>query len=174
MNPIFFRKYLDLLESFGSSDAFDPFPHETAKSAYELLMSRERDKLPKETIKELEREVAKDAEYSYQYALNWHEGPWPWGEAAISEDPKFSYWYANDVIKDRWEDGEAAIARDPESSYAYAVDTIGGRWRDGEAAIYSDPHLAKLYSDFLARTAKPSIGYHQERVIPDSGYWQKK
>ena len=71
--------------------------------------------------KEVE-EIAKDAEKSYQYALNIPKKPFRFrlGEAAIATSAEWSFYYALYVLHAPFPEGEAAIATSAEWSYSYA------------------------------------------------------
>ena len=47
-----------------------------------------------EELKKREKYIAKDAEYSYDYARDVLRGPFPLGEEAIAKDKDFAYFYA--------------------------------------------------------------------------------
>jgi hypothetical protein len=71
-------------------------------------------------LKKREKYIAKDAEYSYLYAIEVLKGPFKAGEAVIATNALFSYFYAMHVLKGPFKAGEAAIAKDAEYSHKYA------------------------------------------------------
>ena len=81
-----------------------------------------------------EKLIAKDAEYSWQYA-EVIGSRFELGEPAIAKDSEASYYYAVRVIKGRFELGEPAIAKNHEYSSMYAEEIIKGRFELGEPAI---------------------------------------
>ena len=73
-----------------------------------------------------EKEISKEAKWSYFYAMDVVKGPWKLGEATISQCGEFSWFYSNGVVQGRWELGEAAISRSNESySYLYLEKVLG-------------------------------------------------
>ena len=53
-------------------------------------------------LKKREDSISKDVEYSfysYWYARDVLDGPFPKGEEAISKDPQYSYLYAKNILK---------------------------------------------------------------------------
>jgi hypothetical protein len=69
--------------------------------------------------KELESIIAKDAYYSYQYAIDILEGPFNLGEPAIAKNPYYSFNYAKHILKGEFPLGEPAIAKDAYYSKEY-------------------------------------------------------
>ncbi len=123
-----------------------------------------------------ERVIASSFIYSYRYARDILEGPFPLGERAISKDDAFSYEYAKYVLKGPFPKGEKAIATDGflsfcyafyileapfplgeraiskglSNSYRYATEVIRGRWPLGEERMMQDEEVFKDYRTYLS------------------------
>jgi hypothetical protein len=92
-----------------------------------------------------EKTIGKCASWSFHYANDVINGPWPEGEWVISRDADWSYWYAKDIIGGPWPKGEEAISKDAMRSYHYAKYVIGGRFEKGEEAILGDEEFGDKY-----------------------------
>jgi hypothetical protein len=68
---------------------------------------------------DLESIIAKDAYYSYQYAIDILEGPFNLGEPAIAKNPYYSFNYAKHILKGEFPLGEPEIAKDAYYSKEY-------------------------------------------------------
>ena len=97
------------------------------KWAYEYVSKHGKDE-------DLEPTIAKDAYYSYYYALNVLNGPFPLCEPAIAKKTEESYYYAKHILKGEFPLGEPAIAKDMDFSYEYAM-LINRRFELGELQI---------------------------------------
>ena len=64
--------------------------------------------------------IAKDPRYTFLYAYNILNKPWPKGEDAIAKDSYYAYWYAFSVLEEPFLKGEDAIAKDLYFAYEYA------------------------------------------------------
>jgi hypothetical protein len=88
-------EYLDLY-----SEAHDRIPN--------LFWEKYKD-APAE-LKKREQYIAKNAKYSYMYAVYILKGPFKAGEAAITTSAHYSYIYAKEVLNGPFKAGEASIA----------------------------------------------------------------
>ena len=113
--------------------------HISTKEAYRRLKNGETDEY-------LVRAISKSADFSYIYALNVLNGPFPMGEPAIAKDARYSSLYATDVLKKPFPLGEPEIATDAWNAYAYAKDVLKGPFPLGEPAIASHAYYAYLYA----------------------------
>ena len=59
-------------------------------------------------LKKREAAISKSTKYSYLYALDVLEGPFPAGEAEIAVDTLYAYWYATNVLNGPFPKGEEA------------------------------------------------------------------
>ena len=76
------------------------------KWAYEYVSKHGKDE-------DLEPTIAKDAYYSYQYAIDILQSkPFKLGEPAIAKNTEESYYYAKHILKGEFPLGEPAIAKD--------------------------------------------------------------
>ena len=97
---------------------------------------------------ELEPAIAKDAYYSYHYALDILEGPFNLGEPAIAKDIEYSYLYADEVLGGPFNLGEPAIAKNAEYSYSYAKEILKNKpFKLGEQAIAKDAYFSYQYTN---------------------------
>jgi len=101
-----------------------------------------------------ENAIATDAEYSYRYALNVLHEPFPKGENAIATDPFYSFFYACEVIKGPFLKGEDTISKDDYHSYEYAKFILNDRFIKGEGAIIKYKKYIDSYIGFLKEIGK--------------------
>ena len=111
------------------------------KWAYEYVSKHGKDE-------DLEPTIAKDAYYSYQYAIDILEGPFNLGEPAIAKNTEESYYYAKHILKGEFPLGEPAIAKDMDFSYEYTM-LINRRFELGESAIAKDPYYSYRYAKII-------------------------
>jgi hypothetical protein len=83
----------------------------------------------------LEKLIAKDSKYSYQYAKEIIKGRFEAGEATIAKEAHESFFYALEVLKGRFELGEMAISKSGSYSRQYAQCILNERFKLGEPAI---------------------------------------
>ena len=74
-------------------------------------------------------------------------------EKIIATDAYWSYEYAVNVIKGRFELAEQVIAKNPELAYDYAVNVIKGQFELGEPAMLEidDHYRAELLYDYVTK-----------------------
>jgi len=98
--------------------------------------------------------IAQDDVYSFYYARNILNGPFPKGEDVIAQDPYSSYYYAKDVLNGPFPKGEDAIATNRDLPYYYAKEILKDRFRKGEKAIINYGRFLKEYIEFLKEIGK--------------------
>jgi hypothetical protein len=118
--------------------------HISAEEAYNRLKKGDKDPI-------LVKIVAKSTKYTFLYAKNILQGPFPLGEPAIAKDPDRAYYYAKWVLKGPFTLGEPAIAADNWYSFHYAKDVLKGPFPLGEPAIAKDPELAYDYARYVLK-----------------------
>ena len=69
-------------------------------------------------------------------------------EKVIATDAYWAYEYAYCVLKGRFELGEPIIAKDPELAFNYAVDKIKYRWKIAEPIILKSNYTNKYKNHF--------------------------
>ena len=106
-------KYPDLIKHTEEKEIAKTKP----KWAYEYVSKHGKDE-------DLEPTIAKDAYYSYQYAIDILEGPFKLGEPEIAKNTHYSYEYAYFVLNGRFELGEKAIAKNAEYSKDYTKNIL--------------------------------------------------
>jgi lambda repressor-like predicted transcriptional regulator len=112
------------------------------------------DWISKKKVKdEWEDIIAKDAQYSFNYARYVLHGPFPKGEDTIAQDAFYSCSYAAEVLKGPFPKGEDTIARDAKNSYFYAKDALHDRFIKGEKTIINSAYLG-YYINFLKEIGK--------------------
>ena len=74
--------------------------------------------------KELEPIITTSAKYSFMYADEILNGPFPLGEPTIATDAEYSYDYANRVLHGPFPLGEKAIARMKQYTNAYTNEVL--------------------------------------------------
>lgn len=137
--------------------------HKSDKELPGIFHRRYNDK-PSE-LKKREDMIAKSPYYSYLYARDFLNGPFPKGEKIITTDGKFSYFYARYVLARRFPAGEDAIAKDhAEWAYRYAKEIIEGPWPEGEKVIASDYR----YAFFYAKDILHGLFHEGEQIIMKS------
>ncbi len=98
--------------------------------------------------KQLYSILFKDAYTTYMYAKD-QEKKFPEGEKIIAKNAKYSYLYALNILNGPFKQGEAAISKHPEYSYRYAYYVLNSRFPEGEPAIKQDPKLWHDYTFFI-------------------------
>jgi hypothetical protein len=93
-----------------------------------------------------EKAIATNAHYSYYYAKCILKGPFPLGQKAIAKSDYYSYLYAMNILKRRFILGEKAIAENAHYSLYYAKDVLKGRFKLGEKAIATNAHYSYCYA----------------------------
>jgi hypothetical protein len=94
---------------------------------------------------EQEKILAMSAYYSYLYAKNVLEAPWPLGEARIATDCEISYSYAFTVIKGRWIPGEASILKDLPCTLRYVCNILMAPWPEAEVTLSKNSAYIEAY-----------------------------
>ena len=84
---------------------------------------------------DLEPIIAKNAEYSFWYAIEVLDDRFELGEKAIAKDYYFAYRYAKLILNGPFKLGEPAIAKNSYYSYSYAFDILNGPFPLGEPEI---------------------------------------
>lgn len=97
-------------------------------------------------VPECEPAIAKNGNFSFDYAKNILKGRFPAGELAIISSPPYTaYTYARDILHAPWPEAEDHIATNTFSSFYYARDVIKGRFLLGEPVIKQDNKMWELY-----------------------------
>ena len=95
-------------------------------------------------LPEAEPLIAKNAQYSYEYARIF-KSRFKLGEPAIMADPELASLYARHFFKGRWPEAEPSIATDPRAAFDYAEHILRGEFPLGEEAISQEGTLAYHY-----------------------------
>ena len=107
--------------------------------------------LPPDTdFSQIERDLwlTKIGMYIIQYCAN-VKGRWPKVEKLIASDLEYAFDYAKRVIKGRWPEIEQKILDNEDGlllAVEYATDVIKGRWPELEERLTDDPDLAIKYA----------------------------
>ena len=134
-------KYPDLIKHTEEKEIAKTNP----KWAYEYLYTNVNDK-----SEELELIIAKDAKYSYRYAVYiLNHKPFKLGEPAIAKDAFYAIRYAQNILKGPFKLGEPAIAEHAEYAYNYANDVLKGPFPLGEPAIAKDDFYTNEYTQYI-------------------------
>ena len=92
-----------------------------------------------------EKEIAKtNPKWAYEYVSK--HGKDEDLELIIAKNAEYSYWYAIEVLDDRFELGEKAIAKDSYYSYRYAKIILNGPFKLGELVIAKSTEYSKKYT----------------------------
>lgn len=83
-------------------------------------------KIPDDIASKVEKIVSKNSSCALSYAKI-KKQPFPLGEKEIAKDADCSFEYAKDVIKGRFELGEEAISTREDLLFRYAITVIGGK-----------------------------------------------
>ena len=67
-------------------------------------------------------------------------------EPIIAKNAEYSFWYAIEVLDDRFELGEKAIAKDYYLAYRYAKLILNGPFKLGEPVIAKNEFYSKTYT----------------------------
>ena len=98
---------------------------------------------------ELEPIIAKNARYSYRYAVYiLNHKPFKPGEPAIAKNAFYAMRYIKNILKERFKLSEPAIAKDAYYSYEYAR-LLKERFELGEPAIAKDEFYANEYTQYI-------------------------
>ena len=99
--------------------------------------------------------IAKDPEYSYQYANFVLKDRFPLGEPTIAKSPMYSLLYANYVLKDRFKLGEPAIMKDNYYAIQYQRTHFPNkRWPEFEPMAAKNANIAYPYARGLNKPFK--------------------
>jgi hypothetical protein len=90
--------------------------------------------------------ISKSTQYSFYYALEVLHAPFPLGEPAISQSPEYAQDYAHYILHAPFPLGEPAISQEDCSSYLYALDVLEAPFPQGEPAISQSPEYSYFYA----------------------------
>jgi hypothetical protein len=111
-------------------------------------------------------DILKYGKFSYLFAKNILNGPFPLGEKTIATSPSAAAEYAAKVLQDRFPLGEPKILTSPYWAYFYADQVIKGPWPIAEPIIAEDSYYAFEYSKYVLKAPFPMA----EEVIYDNKY----
>ena len=99
-------------------------------------------KYPNITNHSHEKEIAKTKpDWAFEYVSE--HGKDEELEPIIAKDAKYSYYYALDILRrKRFELGELAISKNPMYSFQYAQDVLNGEFKLGEKIISTNAHYS--------------------------------
>lgn len=136
---------LDISNNNDPARKMNDMRHAIAKCINDNGIIEPRDNIYR--IKRLsEADIAKNAQYSYDYACDILQKRFPAGESAILQDPGLAYWYAVKVLEKPWPEAEPIIATKTSYACHYALEVLKHKFPAAEHAIAQDPWFANQYA----------------------------